>query len=152
LGRLAPAIGAGLAVIAVEAVIVYRRAQRDTIEAVDAKIGRSRSFSFWPALVIAFLLTAVTLAAKWGADTLGPSGAVLVAAIGGLADAHAPVLAVASLVSVSAGSLTIPTAAVAAGVALATNTISKLAVPSPPSTSPVWRRRSALWLWPWCSR
>jgi uncharacterized membrane protein (DUF4010 family) len=126
LAKLAPAICIGLAAFAVETVVIYRRGRNEAIGASDAKIGRSRPFSFWPALVIAGLLTVVTLAAKWGTELLGPSGAVIAAAIGGLADAHAPVLAVASLVST--GSLSVATAAAAAGVALATNTISKLIV------------------------
>ena len=126
LARLAPALAAGLVVFAVEAFVMYRRARRDGTLNADAKIGRSRPFSFWPALLLAGILTAVTLGARWASGWLGPGGVLLAAGIGGLADAHAPVLAVASLVS--AGSLSVGTAAAATGVALGANTISKLSL------------------------
>jgi hypothetical protein len=56
-----------------------------------------RPFSFWPALGLALLLTAVLLGVRWGADVFGDAGAVAVAAIAGFADSHSAGLAAASL-------------------------------------------------------
>ena len=60
---------------------------------------------------------------RWGADVLGSNGALLAATFAGLADVHAVVIAVATL---AAGrTLSVHTALVASGLALATNTASK---------------------------
>jgi len=126
LARLAPAFGAGLAVIAAETTLLYRRATRpEATQRADAdrSIGRRRPFAFWPALGLAAVLTVVVLGARWGADVLGSGGAVLASALAGFADVHAAVLAVATLAA--GGTVTTRTALAAGGVALATKTVSK---------------------------
>ena len=126
LARLAPALGAGLAVIAAETTLLYRQATRpEEAEggAADRSIGRSRPFAFWPALALAAVLTVVLLGARWGTDLLGSGGAVLASALAGFADVHAAVLAIATLAA--GGAVTTRTAIAAGGLALATNTVSK---------------------------
>jgi uncharacterized membrane protein (DUF4010 family) len=51
LGRLAPALAAGLAVVAAEAVLLYRRSAAVTLPAATEAgdpVGRGRPFAFWP--------------------------------------------------------------------------------------------------------
>jgi uncharacterized membrane protein (DUF4010 family) len=126
LGRLAPALAAGLAVVAVEAAVLYRRSTAtppSTGDTSEKPVGPARPFAFWPAVGLAAVLTGVLLVARWGADVLGSGGALVAASVAGFADVHAAVLAVATLAH--AGSLSTHTALAAAGLALAANTVSK---------------------------
>lgn len=84
----------------------------------------NRPFSFWPAVTLVVLLTAVLLVARWGSDQFGARGTIAAAGIAGGADVHAPVLAIASLLS--AGELDSTTALTAVLVALLTNTATKV--------------------------
>jgi uncharacterized membrane protein (DUF4010 family) len=120
LARLLPAIAAGTLVILAE-VIGVTRGRRGPVEASPWQLGRP--FSFWPAMSLAGLLTAVVLASRWAGETLGSAGAAAAAALAGFADAHASVLGVVT-VEVSGG-MTMRTAMIASGLALATNTITK---------------------------
>ena len=76
-----------------------------------------------PALILAAVLTLALLLGRWGADALGPQGAVLAAFAAGLADAHAGSIAVASLAA--EGDVTVDTALLAIAAALGSNLIVK---------------------------
>jgi uncharacterized membrane protein (DUF4010 family) len=121
-------LAAGVLVIGIEATIRYVHRRRADVVAEPAPEGGrpARPFALWPALLLAALLTAVTLAARWAADVAGPSGTIAAAALAGFADAHAPTLAVATLAA--GGSVSLHTAVTASGLALATNTVSKCAL------------------------
>lgn len=141
LGGHGPALVAGLAVIAVESALLYRRETaaappaEETPQPAEAAVGQGRPFALWPALALAAILTVVVLAARWGADVLGANGALLAATFAGLADVQAAVLAVATLAA--GGTLSVHTALVASGLVLATNTASRmLSLPSPPAAGP----------------
>lgn len=125
LGKLVPAIAAGVAVIAIEAGALYWHARRadEQTDADENALGKSRPFTLTPALALAAVLTAVTLLARWASGQAGSGGAIAASALAGFADAHAPVLAVATLAA--GGTLSQHTALLAAGCALATNTVSK---------------------------
>ena len=64
------------------------------------------------------------LIGRWGADLLGPQGAVLGAFAAGLADAHAGSVAAATLAA--AGDITADTALVAIAAALGSNLLVKI--------------------------
>ncbi len=132
--NLLPALCFGLAVIAVESFILFRRARRhshvaeqsasdDESESSDIK---RRPFALSPALILAAILTAVLVIARWGSDVFGSSGLIATVAMAGFADAHASVLGVAGLAA--QGNATLHTAMIASGAALGTNTISKCVV------------------------
>jgi uncharacterized membrane protein (DUF4010 family) len=76
-----------------------------------------------PTLVLAAVLTAALLVGRWGAEVLGPRGAVLAAGAAGLADAHAGSVAAASLAA--KGDITVDTALVATAAALGANLLVK---------------------------
>ena len=69
------------------------------------------------------MLTLALLLGRWGADVLGPQGAVLAAFAAGLADAHAGSVAAASLAA--QGDIDVATALVAIAAALGSNLIVK---------------------------
>jgi len=123
LSRLLPALAAGTLVILAE-VWLITRAESGSADHSPWQVGRP--FSFWPAMILAGLLTGVVLASRWAGETLGAAGAAGAAALAGFADAHAAVLGVAT-VELSGG-MDLSTATLAAGLALATNTISKCAL------------------------
>jgi uncharacterized membrane protein (DUF4010 family) len=128
LARLAPALAIGLAVIAIELSVVLRRqATADQAEVTrEQSTSTTRPFAFWPALVLAAMLTLVLLVARWGTDLLGSGGALITGAVAGFADAHATVLGMATLAL--GGSISTHSALAATGLALATNTASKCAL------------------------
>jgi uncharacterized membrane protein (DUF4010 family) len=139
LERLAPAFAIGLAVLAVEALFLYRRSARRTPTAEQAQnpapdppengtVGQiqRRPFAMWPALTLAIVLTVVLLVARWAADLLGSAGTMVAAGTAGLADVHAAVLAVATLAK--GASLSTTTALTATVLAYAANTASKCVV------------------------
>lgn len=68
-------------------------------------------------------MTLALLVGRWGADVLGPRGAVLAAFGAGLADAHAGSIAAASLAA--QGDITVVTALLAIAAALGSNLIVK---------------------------
>lgn len=82
----------GAVVLVGVALVVYRSAAQarrpDTEPAEDAaSTPASRPFALRPALILAAVLTLALLVGRWGADVLGPQGAVLAAFAAGLADA-----------------------------------------------------------------
>ena len=124
----AAAVGAGL--IAVVALLGYRHAGGGEPEAGssgDSQVAPAdRPFALRPALVLAAILTGALLLGRWAAEVLGAEGAVLAAGAAGLADAHAGALAPATLHEI--GGLDLAPTLIAVGVAVAANTITKLAV------------------------
>ena len=69
------------------------------------------------------MLTFALLVGRWGADVLGPKGAVLATFAAGLADAHAGAVAAASLAAKD--DVTVDTALVAIAAALGSNLLVK---------------------------
>ena len=132
-GRLWPAAVAGGVVLAGIAAFVYRGARKDPAQRADtagedacadgAAVPASRPFALRPALILAAVLTFALLVGRWGADALGPNGAVLAAYAAGLADAHAGSVAAASLAA--RGDITTNTALLAIAAALGSNLIVK---------------------------
>ena len=82
-----------------------------------------RPFALKPALILAAVLTFALLVGRWGAEVLGPRGAVLAAAAAGLADAHAGAVAAASLAAKD--DITVDTALVAVAAAMGSNLLVK---------------------------
>ena len=128
LRRLWPPVVAGAVVLVGIAAFVYRGATRthqqnpaegETVEATKA----SRPFALRPALVLAAVLTFALLVGRWGADVLGPKGAVLATFAAGFADAHAGAVGAASLAA--KGDVTVDTALVAVAAALGSNLLVK---------------------------
>ncbi|MGW4209289.1 MgtC/SapB family protein [Lentzea sp. NPDC004789] len=116
--RLLPAAGAGAAVLLVEvAWLVWRT------EAVEAEPATSRPMSLKAALSLAAILVLFLVVTRAAADWLGGGGVVAAGALGGLADAHAAAIAAASL---APQAISVHTAVLACGAALATNTVVKL--------------------------
>lgn len=110
------------------AVVVYRggRHDRPDPDSEGAAIPAGRPFTLRPALILTAVLVSALLAGRWGADVLGPQGAVLAAFAAGLADAHAGSVAAASLAA--QGDITISTALAAIGAALGSNLLVKIAL------------------------
>ena len=125
LGRVLPALGAGAAFLVVEAGVIARRGRR-SVTAAHVDAGTARAFALWPAMLVAALLTAVLLLARWTTDVAGHSLTVLAGGLAGFADVHATAAAMATLVG--NGSLGVTTGVAAAGAALGANTITKCVV------------------------
>jgi uncharacterized membrane protein (DUF4010 family) len=128
LRRLWPPAVAGAVVLVGIAAFVYRGAvgttQQNAGQGQDAQATKpSRPFALRPALVLAAVLTGALLVGRWGADVLGPNGAVLATFAAGLADAHAGAVAAASLAA--KGDVTVDTALVAVAAALGSNLLVK---------------------------
>jgi uncharacterized membrane protein (DUF4010 family) len=124
--RLAPGIITGVVLLTATAVLAARSRVRHVEEAVPSA-GRpvaERPFSFGPAILLAVVITAVLVLARWGSETFGPSGAVVVAAVGGVADSHATALGIGSVVAT--GGLGLQTATQAVVAALLAGTVTKL--------------------------
>lgn len=129
LRRLWLPVVAGMIVLSGVAALAYRGASRsDQDGATDDEEASpkpaSRPFALRPALVLAAVLTIALLVGRWGADVLGPRGAVLAAFAAGLADAHAGSLAAASLAA--KGDITVDTALVSIAAALGSNLLVKI--------------------------
>ena len=127
LRRLWVPVLAAAAVLAGVASYVYRRAMRDnhgTSSAAAADTPSTRPFALRPALILTAVLVFALLLGRWGADVLGPRGAVLAAFGAGLADAHAGSVAAASLAA--KGDITVDTALVAVAAALGSNLLVKI--------------------------
>lgn len=127
LRRLWLPVVAGLVVLLVVAALVYRGSTGQTPGVAEPDeprpIPESRPFALRPALILAGVLTIALLVGRWGADVLGPRGAVLAAFAAGLADAHAGSVAAASLAA--KGDITVDTALVSVAAALGSNLIVK---------------------------
>ncbi|AKK27300.1 DUF4010 domain-containing protein [Mycobacterium sp. EPa45] len=122
------------------ALAVYRSASKsqrrdpapagDTADDADTADAESkpppRPFALRPALILTAVLTVALLVGRWGADVLGPQGAVLAAFAAGLADAHAGSVAAASLAA--KGDITVDTALIAVTAALGSNLLVKIAL------------------------
>jgi len=118
--RLYPAMAAGIVVLLAESWF-FARSESST----DAEQStNSRPFALAPALLLALVISAVVLLGSWMEDKYGASGAIAVAATGGLADAHATAVALAGLAHQH--QLSVAAAAGAIALALATNTLSKI--------------------------
>lgn len=133
LRRLWLPVVSGLTVLSGVAALTYRGASRsdpddtDDDEDDDEKAPpkpASRPFALRPALVLAAVLTIALLIGRWGADVLGPRGAVLAAFAAGLADAHAGSVAAASLAAKD--DITVDTALVSIAAALGSNLLVKI--------------------------
>ena len=129
LRRLWLPVVAGMIVLSGVAALAYRGVSRgdqggaaDDEEALQKPA--SRPFALRPALLLAAVLTIALLVGRWGADVLGPRGAVLAAFAAGLADAHAGSLAAASLAA--KGDITVDTALVSIAAALGSNLLVKI--------------------------
>ena len=127
LRRLWPPVLAAALVLVVVAGYVYRGARRDN-HAAPAADGtpEGRPFALKPALLLAAVLVFALLVGRWGADVLGPRGAVLGAFGAGLADAHAGSVAAASLAA--KGDISVSTALLAIAAALGSNLLVKCAL------------------------
>jgi uncharacterized membrane protein (DUF4010 family) len=127
LRRLWPPVLAAALVLVVVAGCVYRGARRDN-HAAPAAAGHpeGRPFALKPALILAAVLAFALLVGRWGADVLGPRGAVLGAFGAGLADAHAGSVAAASLAA--KGDISVSTALLAIAAALGSNLLVKCAL------------------------
>lgn len=128
LRRLWPPVVAGAMVLVVVAAIVYRGASVAPRDAEVISVGvepntAARPFSLRPALVLAAVLVFALFVGRWGADVLGSRGAVLAAAVAGLADAHAGALGAASLAA--KGTITVDSALQAIAAALGSNLLVK---------------------------
>jgi uncharacterized membrane protein (DUF4010 family) len=120
-----PVLAASLVLVAVAA-YVYRGARRDNraaAAAAAAVAAEGRPFALKPALILAAVLVAALLVGRWGAEVLGPRGAVLGAFGAGLADAHAGSVAAASLAA--KGDITVSTGLIAIAAALGSNLLVK---------------------------
>ena len=122
LRKLWPAAAAGAISLTAVAFIVYRGTPPSDPEKAET-VSTTRPFALKPALLLTGVLTLALLVGKWGADVLGPQGAVLASFAAGLADAHAGSLAAATLAA--QGTITVDTALVAIAAALGSNLIVK---------------------------
>lgn len=124
LRRLWPAVLCSALVLAVVAALVYRGASHDVAAPDAPAVPAGRPFALRPALILAAVLIVALLVGRWGADVLGPQGAVLAAFGAGLADAHAGAIAAATLAS--AGDISVDTALAAVAAALGSNLLVKI--------------------------
>jgi len=125
LRALAPSLALGaLALLATAAILLLRPSppMATTDEAPDDE-PPPRPFALGPAVLLALVLTVALLVGRWGADTFGAGGAIVVSGLAGLADAHAGALAAAQLAA--SGQISVTTAVWAIGAALASNTVLK---------------------------
>jgi uncharacterized membrane protein (DUF4010 family) len=124
LRRLWPAVLCSALVLAVVAAVVYRGASHDVADPDVPAVPAGRPFALRPALILAAVLIVALLVGRWGAEVLGPQGAVLAAFGAGLADAHAGAIAAATLAA--AGDITVDTALAAIAAALGSNLLVKI--------------------------
>ena len=124
LRRLWPAAAVGAIALSAVAAVIYRGVNEPlpTDPGTETESAQ-RPFALKPALILTAVLTLALLLGRWGADILGPQGAVLAAFAAGLADAHAGSVAAASLAA--QGDIDVGTALVAIAAALGSNLIVK---------------------------
>jgi len=120
-GKVAPAMGAFVAVLLIAALLRYRTSRG--AEGIDESIRLRNPFALVPALVWGAVLSAVLLAAHVATEYLGEQGLLLAAAAAGLADVDGIVLAAAS--EARSGVLSVEVAALAIAIAVASNTLVK---------------------------
>jgi len=120
-GKVAPAMGAFVAVLLIAALLRYRTSRG--AEGIDESISLRNPFALVPALVWGAVLSAVLLAAHVATEYLGEQGLLLAAAAAGLADVDGIVLAAAS--EARSGVLSVEVAALAIAIAVASNTLVK---------------------------
>ena len=118
---LVPTLIAGLAALVAVVAVVYGRVARHD---EPGEVQQARPFALGPAVLIAAVLTAVLVGARWGAEVAGSAGTVLATGLAGFADAHAAVLAAASLYD--DGEVVRRTVLLASAAALGTNTVLKV--------------------------
>ncbi len=94
---LLPAAGAGLATALVCGALLLWHAQRDGVGAATSQVAERRPLRPREALLVAALLGGVTLAVAAARRLFGDTGLYASVALAGLADAHAPVVSLASL-------------------------------------------------------
>lgn len=130
LRRLWPAATLGAISLTLVAAGIYRGAADDPghLEPNTETDPGGRPFALKPALILTAVITLALLLGRWGADVLGPQGAVLAAFAAGLADAHAGSVAAASLAA--QGEIDVGTALMAIAAALGSNLIVKCALAS----------------------
>jgi len=128
LRRLWPPVVAGAVVLAGVVAVVYRGAAHDGahLDGENAAVPTGRPFALRPALILTAVLVSALLVGRWGAEVLGPQGAVLASGAAGLADAHAGSVAAASLCA--QGGITVDTALAAIAAALGSNLLVKAAL------------------------
>lgn len=119
-----PLLGAGLAAVAYAGLIALRGRGAGGPEA-GASPHLGRAFDLRAAVILAGIITGVTVIAAVAAEVAGSSGVMLAAALGGFADTHAAAIGVAALVA--AGRLEPSEAVLPILAALSTNTVSKMA-------------------------
>lgn len=117
-----PLIGGGIAAVAYGAFFTIRSAR----ETSDAELKPGRAFSPPAALLLAAVLSGVLLLSAALQDAFGELGLVIGAAVAGLADTHAPAVAVAAVVA--SGRIDAAAAVVPILVAMSANTLSKAVV------------------------
>ena len=119
---IVPLIGGGIAAVAYGACFTIKSAR----ETSDVELKPGRAFSLPAALLLAAVLSGVLLLSAALQDAFGEPGLVIGAAVAGLADTHAPAVAVASLAAsgrIDAGAAVLPILA-----AMSANTLSKAVV------------------------
>lgn len=126
--RLSIASGAGVVVLTAEIgwlLLRGRRRRRQSAEdgATTSTDLTLRPMSLRAALMLALILVAMLMLTRAAAGLFGAKGVITAAAVGGLADAHSSSLAAVTL---AGHSVTVGTALLAVGAALATNTLVKL--------------------------
>jgi uncharacterized membrane protein (DUF4010 family) len=136
LRRLWPPVLASALVLTGVATFVYRGAVHEAGDPQsegqpDAQSGAGamaagRPFALRPAVILAAVLVFALLLGRWGADVLGPRGAVLAAFGAGLADAHAGSVAAASLAA--KGDIAVDTALAGIAAAMGSNLLVKVAL------------------------
>lgn len=122
---LIPAAAAGIVALVLVAVVVVRRTPPLSEEAQE-RLMSGRPMHLKAAIVLALVLTAAVLAARWGAEQFGSSGILAATALAGLADAHAGGLAAATMLT--DGQVTLSVALVGAGIAMLSNLFVKIVV------------------------
>ncbi|MGW6930817.1 MgtC/SapB family protein [Lentzea sp. NPDC054927] len=140
--RLLPAIGAGAVVLLLEVAWLVWRTK--LAEAENDEPVLSRPMSLKAALSLAAILVLFLVVTRAAAEWLGGGGVVAAGALGGLADAHAAAIAAASL---APQSISVHTAVLACGAALATNTVVKLVLATV-AGGPRFALQLAAWLAP----
>lgn len=139
--RLLPAAGAGAVVLLAEvAWLVWRTKGEKT----DDELALARPMSIKAALTLAAVLVLFLVITRAAAEWLGGGGVVAAGALGGLADAHAAAIAAASL---APHAISVHTAVLACGAALATNTVVKLVLATV-AGGPRFAVRLAAWMAP----
>ncbi len=117
----APLVAAGTGALAYAALATLRLRAGE----VASRPHAGHAFQLHSAVLLALVITGVTVAGAVAAEAFGARGVAVAAFVAGLADAHSAAIAVASLVA--AGRVAPSAAALPILLALTSNTVSKLA-------------------------